>query len=82
MYLADKDNDGLISKKEWESFYEVFVEPFNTKCDKNGDLILDSKELEGCLKAIPSLEQFSKSWDEVKNEKKMELLLMILSQNT
>ncbi len=41
MYLADKDNDGLISKKEWESFYNVFVEPFNSVCDKNEDLLLD-----------------------------------------
>jgi hypothetical protein len=78
MYLADKDNDGLISRKEWSSFYKVFLVPFIKDCDKDADLLLNKKEFEDCLKSKP-FEAFSKSYDAVKNEKKTEMTMMALS---
>ena len=78
MYLADKDNDGLISRKEWASFYTVFLTPFIKECDKDADLLLNKKELEDCLKTKP-FEAFGKSYDAVKNEKKTEMVMMALA---
>ena len=57
MYMADKNNDGLVSYNEWNTFYEIFVEPFVKECDKNLDLFLDKKELEGCFKSLPSFDK-------------------------
>jgi len=58
MYLADKNNDGLISKNEYDSFYSVFIDPYIKNCDKNTDLVLDKKELEDCLKNIENFKEF------------------------
>ena len=63
MYLADKDNDGLVSKKEWQTFYTVFVDPFVNDCDANADLLLDKAEMETCFKKVKSFEVFSKAYD-------------------
>lgn len=47
--IADKNSDGLISKAEWKSFYDLFVVPFETKCDINKNYLLDLAELKVCL---------------------------------
>lgn len=81
MYLADKNNDGLVSRKEWETFYKVFVEPFNNDCDTNGDLLLDKGELETCIAKLNTLQSFNKAYQAQKADKKAENIMMALSAN-
>jgi hypothetical protein len=35
--IADLDKDGLLSTREWENFYDIFVSDFQGPCNKDGD---------------------------------------------
>lgn len=35
--IADLDKDGMLSKNEWDNFFQIFVEDFQGPCNKDGD---------------------------------------------
>ena len=47
--IADKDKHGKLSKTNWDSFYSIFISPFQS-CDVNTDHLLDFREFQDCFK--------------------------------
>jgi len=47
--IADLDKDGLLSAREWENFYDIFISDFQGECNKDGDWYLTPDELAGCM---------------------------------
>ena len=35
--LADIDKNGVLNETEWDNFYSIFVDDFQTNCNKDGD---------------------------------------------
>jgi len=49
------DNDNLVTEKEWQNFYRVFLVPFRDNCDLTTKYLLTSAELKGCMEKTKSL---------------------------
>jgi hypothetical protein len=52
---TDVDKDGLVSEKEWQNFYRVFLVPFRDQCDLSTNYLLNVSEFKSCMIKVKSL---------------------------
>ena len=60
---ADVDKNNLVTEKEWQNFYRVFLVPFRDNCDLSTKYLLNSVEFKGCMEKTKSLKKLKEILD-------------------
>ena len=78
--LMDHNKDGIIDKREYESFYSIFIKPFEEKCQtEEGIYTLSPDDFKKCIKNTENLEFLDGLLED--DEKVADFLYVFISTN-
>ena len=72
--LIDQNKDGRVDVKEWNSFYELFIDPYEEKCDSDHQYNLNLEGFQKCIQSVKALEP-------LKNVENLKKIIKMLGSN-
>ena len=66
--LCDRNSNDKISIEEWETFKELFINPYESSCSKTPDYLISESSIAECLN-LPVFDIIPKSTPDIENLK-------------